>query len=211
MWRLGISLGLCGLLLLSGSGSASTAKAFWQSLLVPGWGQYSAGNKTSATGFFLTELGLWTGYWALGEVASARRHHFKAYAGEHAGAQPQGKHVEYFDDLGFYQDINQHNRFALRDDGPEASLYPQTPDFFWEWDVDTSRRHYRSLRNESKTAERQAVFVTGLVIANHLIAAIHAARSLPQIESEASRRPHVELVIEPWRARIGMILTKSLN
>jgi len=196
--------------MLPGTGAAATAgKAFWMSLLVPGWGQYAAGRKTSAASFLLTELSLWTGYWGLGQVEAARRDHFKAYAAEHAKARTSGKDTQYFDDLGFYQDVNQHNRFALRDDGPNAVIYSGTSEFFWEWDQDESRLRYRTLRNASKTAQRQAVFVTGLVIANHLVSAVHAARSLRQVEPQAVGRPRLEMAVDPWRARLSMVLRKS--
>ena len=56
-------------------------------------------------------------------------------------------------------------------------VYPTGIDFFWEWDREASRERYRTLRNESESAKRQALYMTGLVVANHLVSAIHAARS----------------------------------
>ena len=49
-------------------------------------------------------------------------------------------------------------------------------DFFWEWDQDASRERYRQLRNASSHAGRQALYMTGLVVVNHLVSAVHAAR-----------------------------------
>ena len=70
----------------------------------------------------------------------------------------------------------EHNQFARYKDGPDAELYPVDADFFWEWDRDESRQRYRELRNASQHAQRQALYMTGLVVVNHLVAAIHAAR-----------------------------------
>ena len=58
---------------------------------------------------------------------------YQTYAASHAGARPGGKGAEYFDDLGFYASQQQHNQFAVVDDGPGAVLYPDVPDAAWAW------------------------------------------------------------------------------
>ena len=70
----------------------------------------------------------------------------------------------------------QHNQFARYDDGLNADLYPETTDFFWEWDSEASRDRYKKLLNSSQSAERQSLLFSGLVVVNHLVSAIHAAR-----------------------------------
>lgn len=163
------------LLVLPECASAGKSQgAFWRSLVVPGWGQRYA----SGTGghFFVAELSFWGGYFGLRRLDEIRRDQFRAYAAEHAGARPAGKDGEYFDDLGFYQSRLEHNQFARYEDGPEVQVYPLGREFFWEWDQDASRERYRELRNASTTAGRQAVFMTGLIVVNHLVAAVHAAR-----------------------------------
>ena len=152
------------------------SKAFWRSLLIPGWGQYYAGQAASGRRFLLAEAALWSGFFGLHQLGQVRRDHFRTYAAEHARARPQGKDGQFFDDLGFYQSRLQHDQYALYDDGPAAAVYPDTPEFFWEWDSEAARRRYRNLRNGSETAKQQALFLTGAIVGHHLIAAIHAAR-----------------------------------
>jgi hypothetical protein len=173
-----ISAWVC-LAALPGIGEAQSARgAFWRSLLVPGWGQRYAGRTTSATRFLTAELGLWGGYFALHRLEEVRQDNYQAQAAEHARARPQGKDGRFFDDLGFYESALQHNLFARYEDGPDAELYAEGPEFFWEWDREESRLRYRELRNASEWAGRQALYATGLVVVNHLLAAIHAARSV---------------------------------
>ena len=105
-------------------------------------------------------------------------------------ARGQGED-EYFDDLGFYASRLEHNQFARYEDGPDAELYPVDADFFWEWDRDESRQHYRELRNASQHAYRQALYVTGLVVVNHLVAAIHAARVASAEQAQTGFAPKV--------------------
>ena len=52
------------------------------------------------------------------------------------------------------------------------------------------------MRNESQLARRQALYATGMVVANHLISAIHAARSLAP---QAVSAPSVEIGFAPKR------------
>ena len=171
---------LCLGLLSPAAAEASAARRFWQSLLVPGWGQLAAGHKESALRFAAAELALWGGFAGLNYLSDVRRDSYRSYAAEHAGARTAGKSSQYFDDLGFYQSRTQHDRFARYEDGPNAVPYGNSADSFWAWDQDESRRQYRKLRNASQTARRQALFVTGAVVVNHLVAAIHAARRADQ-------------------------------
>ena len=177
-------------LLLPGIAEAGKAQgAFWRSLLVPGWGQQYAGG--GGGGFLAAELALWGGYWGFEWLGEVRRDQYQAYAAERAGARPEGKGRDYFDDLGFYASRLEHNQFARYEDGPEAALYPVETDFFWEWDRDESRLRYRELRNASQYAQRQALYMTGLVVVNHLVSAIHAARVASAEQAQTGFAPKV--------------------
>ena len=185
----------------------SGRRAFCYSLLLPGWGQHYAGKTASARRFWVAELGLWGSYFGLRRLEDVRATHFRAYAAEHARARPAGKNDAYFDDLGFYESRLQHNRFALYRDGPGAGLYPDSPEFFWEWDREESRRRYRKLRNSSETAARQALFATGLVAVNHLISAVHAARAATR-ESGEEAGPALDLQAGVSGGRAALVLSR---
>ncbi len=171
--------------------AASPFGAFVRSLLVPGWAQFSNGQGQVGTRLLVTEGLLWSGYFGLTAVSSIREDNYRTYASAHAGASPEGKGGVYFDDLGFYMSQQQHDLFALVD-GPDATLYGDTRGNTWEWDLDASRERYRRLRNAAQSAERNALFATGLVVVNHLVAAIHAARTAE--DDQFSRSPvwHLE-------------------
>ena len=94
------------------------------------------------------------------------------------GPGRRARKKRYFDDLGFYDSHLQHNRFARVEDGAEAELYPGTPEFSWEWDDRESRLRYRELRNGATRMERNALYLTGLVVVNHLVSAVHAGRAM---------------------------------
>ncbi len=186
----------------------SGRRAFFYSLLLPGWGQYHAGKAASAPRFLAAELGLWGGYFGLKHLQDIRATHFRAFAADHARARTAGKNETYYDDLGFYESRLQHNRFALYRDGPEAKLYPDSPEFFWEWDREGTRQRYRELRNSSETAARQALFTTGLVVVNHLVAAIHAARVVKRDDEGRAAAPAFNLEAHASRGRAALLLSR---
>ena len=169
---------VAALLLAAPAGAESGAGGFWRSLLIPGWGQHAAGDGHGARRFLSMEAALWLGYFGLQAVADIREANSRTYAAVHAGARTDGKPGEYFDDLGFYASHNQHNLFAEVEDGPEAELYPGTPGFAWEWDAEASRLRYRELRNGATGMKRNALYLPGLVVVNHLVSAVHAGRAM---------------------------------
>ena len=168
------------------AGADAGAGGFWRSLVLPGWGQHAAGEKLAARRFLTTEAMLWLGYFGLQAVADIREKNYRTYAAVHAGARPGDKDGEYFDDLGFYASHNQHNLFAEVEDGPEAELYPNDPEYAWEWDAEASRLRYRELRNGATGMKRNALYLTGLVVVNHLVSAVHAGRAMGPRAGEAA-------------------------
>ena len=88
-----IALMLCGVLAMPAAVQAHSARrAFWYSLLIPGWGQYYTGRSSSGTGFLAAEAGLWGSFFGLRHLGEIRRTHYRTYAAEHAGARPEGVH-----------------------------------------------------------------------------------------------------------------------
>jgi hypothetical protein len=186
----------------------SAAGAFWRSLLIPGWGQWYAGRPSSGARFAAAELALWGGYVACQRLEGRRRDNYRAYAAEHARARLEGKDRQFVDDVGFYQSWLEHNQQARFEDGPEAFVYPDGPEFFWEWDQDPSRLQFRDMHNAAESAGRQAVYATGLVIVNHLIAAVHASRSARP--GPPGKRPafSLESGFEPAAGRLRAALVR---
>ena len=176
---------LCALILLApANAEAGSKRAFWYSLLIPGWGQRHLNLDSSASRFLTAEAGLWAASFGMRRVESIRTDTYRTFAATHASAAPSGMSRQYFDDLGFYGSRAEHNRLALIEDGPDAELYPDATHFFWEWDAVGSRERYRELRNSAQTADRHALFVTGIILANHLVSAIHAGRAGSRTEDD---------------------------
>ena len=157
----------------SESGGPSVRKAVFLSLLLPGAGEFYAGDIKSAKSLLGTEALIWTAHLGLREYGRWLREDYRAFARVHAGIDPTGKPDSYFDDIKFYASSYRYNELAFREDGPEAELYPPNA---WEWDSQDSRQRYRSLRNNSLLSYRCAAYMIGAAVVNRIISAINAAR-----------------------------------
>ena len=155
----------------------SKMKALGLSLLLPGAGQYYAGNKTRMAIFGSAEALIWTSFFGLRTYGSWKKEDYKSWAAFHAGADINNKSDLYFEKLTYYDNLGEYNQLAPLYDGSEAQLFPSSSDYWWNWDSDASRSHYRSLRNQSKMAYRRSLFLIGAMIANRILSGIDAYRS----------------------------------
>jgi len=161
----------------AGAQETSGKKAFFLSLLIPGAGQYYVGEKGWAKAFLWSEGMLWLGYVGFRKYESLRENDYRVFASVYAGVDPKGRDAAFFDDVGFYDSVYERNRATRWEEGPKARLYAEQPRAAWEWDREASRLRFRSLRSSSIRARQRALYVVGGILLNHLISAIHAARS----------------------------------
>jgi hypothetical protein len=174
----------------------SRAKVFFRSFLIPGWGQRTAGARTSARTFFTAELALWAGFTAFQVRGRWLENDYQLFAETHAGLQAEGKAKRYFVDVGNYDDIDAYNEAKLRN-RDVAALYDRQS-YYWQWDSDANRRRFDSIRVRSESAYTNSGFIIAGVLANHVISGIHAVylagrRERKQEQGEVpSPRFHVE-------------------
>ena len=173
----GIGAGSAGAQEKAGGVGKSGKKAFLLSLLIPGAGQYYVGEKGWARAFLLSEGMLWLGYAGFREYESLRENDYRVFASVHARVDPKGKDAAFFDDVGFYDSVYERNRVIRWEEGSKARLYAERPRAAWEWDSEASRLRFRSLRSSSIQARQRSLYVAGAIMLNHVMSAIHAARS----------------------------------
>ncbi len=151
----------------------STGGAFLKSLLLPGWGEYSAGAKDRAKGFLVAEGILWSSFTAF-EIYGKWKHSDMAnLAVERAGVNNKNKNNTFYSHVSNYQDIEEYNeemrRFRRYDD-----VYPIDADHFWRWQTETDREQFDRLHLSSQLAFRNATLVVGGILVNHFLSAIDA-------------------------------------
>lgn len=152
----------------------SPTKAFFMSLLVPGWGQMAVGTTSRAAVFASIEGTLALSGIGYGAMQGIYEDDYRGFAASVAGANVARKGRQYFSDLAFYETRLQHNQVALAYDGPEAELYSVEDD--WQWPTTEDRLRYRHQFNRAKTMEQRVSYVLFAVSLNHLASAIDAAK-----------------------------------
>jgi hypothetical protein len=153
----------------------SVPKAFLLSLLLPGAGQFYAQAPGRGMLFIGTETAIVSTYVGFRLYSNWKEEDYQLFAAAHAGVDPGGKSVNYYEDISLHMSMEDYNRQQLRDYREEAVLY--TGSDFWEWDGEGSRREFDSLLRASSNARDNAIIVTGLGLLNHLLSAVDAART----------------------------------
>ncbi len=174
-------------------GSPSKSKALLLSTLLPGAGQYYAGRTTRAKVFFLAEAAIWTSFVVFQVQGHLRQDSYIEYAELTAGVDAEDKPEEFYRALGQYmrsdpgpssynEDIRREARALYPDDRQAQERYLQENGYFggdaWEWQSAEDQAHYKSLRKKSLFSFEKATYMLGLAVANRVIAAMDAARSV---------------------------------
>ncbi len=155
----------------------SRGRAFLQSLLIPGWGQYYAGSRTMMKVFAVSEVLLWGSYAGFRTWSNWLEDDYHTFAAEHAGAQVEGKPRDYFVDIGNFSSIETYNQAQLRDRDVN-DLYPTTAEFSWQWDSKQNRAKFENIRVRSDRADNRAQLTLAFILVNHLASAVQSTLSV---------------------------------
>jgi len=188
----------------SGGGMSPKVKAMLLSLLVPGLGQYWAGDRTWSFIFFGAEAGIWTTYGALHIQGNQREDRYEEFAGLWAGvSDPTGHDESYYVNLGRYMDYETYRILAIR--SGEGDLYPEEQQ--WVWSTEERRRRYGELRSAAEDSFHRANFMIAAALVNRALAVVHAARSVsnePRSSMSFQLRPDHQGSLTPmiaWQTR----------
>jgi len=146
-------------------------RATLSSLLLPGSGERLLGADTRGAIFTGTEVALWLSYIGFSLYSQWREDDYQAYAAEHAGIHPGGKSSQYWIDIGTHDNLNVFNEGRLRDRAIEE-VYPDRPEYRWDWENYDHRLRYDEMRLESRRTAKLASFTIGAIIVNHLASAL---------------------------------------
>jgi hypothetical protein len=175
--------------------SADRARVLLRSLTFPGWGQASAGHRTSATVFGLAELGVWASFTAFKIQSHLRQDTYERTARLAAGIDLSNRDEEYRRIVGSYISSEEYNllvvhrdaanQFLVREDGPPD--YEGYREYIeknsvgganaWSWDSEESLIRYQAQRRDAQRAGIRANSALAIAIVNRLLSAVHAARA----------------------------------
>ena len=166
----------------------SMPKAMMYSIMLPGLGDFYAGNKGTGKVLLGTEVAIWLGYLGLQYYGNIQKDNYMLYSHENAGTNLTSKSEDYYDAAELYRTNEEYNEY-IREDA--RLLYPDDPDlqnqyvqqngYFgtnaWEWKENDSFKKYRKMRISTRETFQRATFMSGFAILNRLIAAITSSRN----------------------------------
>ncbi len=159
-------------------GLKSVTKAAFLSLLLPGAGEIYAGSQNKGKIFLSVEASFWAGFFGFRTYGGWLKNDYKNYAAWHAGANLTAKSDDFFDHLGYYDSRDQYNQLALLYHREDAKPYPENDFWNWKWDNPNSKSYYRNLKNRSKTAYRNALYIMGLSLVNRIVSVVDAMKTV---------------------------------
>ncbi|MBI5805021.1 hypothetical protein HZA73_03140 [candidate division TA06 bacterium] len=176
----------------------SARKAFFLSLLVPGSGEYYAGQKGYTKGFVAAEAVIWSAAWYNNYQGNMRRRDYIAYAAQKAGSN-SGR-----DDDFYYQNVYEWpNSYWYNEDQwrQARELYPYdpaaqqayvsdklySPEDSWAWQNYDQWYYYRGLRVRSRNYLHRISYSVGASFLNHMLSAVNAARLAKRFNKQRTK------------------------
>ena len=188
---------------VSSSGSKSPKLAFLMSLIIPGTGELYAGATKRGVGFLAVEGGSWGAYGAFRSKGKDKEKEFRAFAddnwkldeyqawrgsgrtygdtthtlpfkNEEDRRQNQGQigRGEGIDTQQYYELIGKYDQFVFGWKDKSSS----NPADSAQTVTSKNRFLYEDMRNESNKQLKRASFVLGIVLFNHVVSGIDAAK-----------------------------------
>ena len=170
--------------------SSNPLLSFSKSALVPGWGELSQ-SSSSGYAFLTLEILLWAGRFYFVEEVNLREKEAYNFAVSFAGLRPGNYSKEFlhlltrYNHSGFgpggYNENVVRQAQSLFDDPTEQNVYIvnnaiMDDGLSWSWDSRDMRRRYSIMRKNADHNRDYVKAVTGVIVANHIISAINAAR-----------------------------------
>ena len=139
-----------------------------KSLIVPGLGEASVGNKKRAKLFLGTEISLWTAALGMYSITDRQMGDMAAYASIESGIDLEGRDMVFLLNVGNYDTLTDYNDEKARQRDFD-SMYDETASNSWNWSSDSSRENYDSMRVRHAAFSKAFSFVLAGMIVNRVI------------------------------------------
>ncbi len=175
-------------------GVKSVGTALMLSLLLPGTGEYYAGETTQARFFWGVEIAAWGALLFNNSYYNSLRSDYQAWAGVHAGVSASGKDDQYWIDIGKFDDIYAFNEKRLQDRRPERLYDPAR--YAWQWDTRDNRLTYDLKRLKASAIKDRRLIYASVILLNHLVSAVNSIRLVRAQNNRLTRRVDYRLFVD---------------
>ena len=157
-----------------------------KSLVLPGWGEFSLGNKSKGKIFLYAESLLVISAYSFNSLSNNYRTDYTAFAIQHADVNLSDKDYMFALDVGSsdnihdFNDVKRRQRSLLmnvdsngnviREYGHE--IYPEGTNYDWNWNSNSNRETFNTMRIHSINYEKYASFALAGMILNRIISLV---------------------------------------
>jgi hypothetical protein len=168
------------------SGRRSVFLAVAGSILLPGLGEYYAGNFNESGRYSLAVEGtLWLTYAGLQLHGNWVRNDARVFGSQIAGISFSGKDADFEVNAGNFLTTDEYNQAKLRNREYDA-VYTD-PAYSWTWASDADRERFKEERIRSDRIVQSAKFVVAGLVVNRIISAFAAGRGAAAANRAARR------------------------
>ncbi|MCL5035418.1 MAG: hypothetical protein M1395_10015 [Bacteroidetes bacterium] len=162
----------------------SPALAAIASFVVPGLGELYAGRYDVGKYSTIAEVTLWAFYTATQLYSDQVRNDAINYAKIYAGADVSGKSSQFLVNIGNFLNTQDYNIKKIHD-GDYGNLY-SSASYQWQWQSDAERGRFKALRIKADEYLNYGRYTAAVIILNHLVSAIDAARLTANFNASAT-------------------------
>ena len=171
-----------------------------KSLILPGWGELSIDKQSRGKYFLYAESLLIISAYSFNKLSNSYESDYIAYAMDHANANLSNKDYMFALDVGSNDNISDFNNIKkrqrsllmtldlngdiIREFGHE--VYPEGVGYDWNWDSESNRSTFNSMRINSINYEKYAGFALAGMLLNRIISLIEVMFLENQKESKIS-------------------------
>lgn len=167
-------------------GRRSVFLAVAGSILLPGLGEYYAGNFNESGRYSLAAEGtLWLTYAGLQLHGTWVRNDARVFGAQMAGISFSGKDPDFEVNVGNFMTTDEYNQTKLRNREFDA-MYTD-PAYSWSWASDADRQRFKDDRIRSDRIIQSAKFVIAGLVVNRIISAFAAGRGAAAANRAARR------------------------
>jgi hypothetical protein len=179
---------------LSSTGYSETGRApsplgaLLRSFVVPGWGHYYANPDGWRRGqvHLGAEVVLIASYLGISRQSYVLEKNMYTHAAAYSGADIRALDRQFELAVGNHRSLADYNDHQERTRNLDR-LFPDEPQYRWEWESDELRREYLDLRSRRDNLDQQLPALAALMVANRLISGISAfGRARSVAEGQAS-------------------------
>lgn len=149
--------------------------ALLRSFVIPGWGHHyvDSGNWGRGQLHLGAEIVIVAAYMGISRQSYVLQKNMFTHAKVYSGIDI-GSHDRQFElAVGNYNSLAAYNDFQQRTRNVDR-IYPDEPQYRWEWQSDELRRDYQTLRSRRDDLQQQLPALAALMVANRVISGISA-------------------------------------